>query len=79
MQNGQSIGGYNIGSPVPYEWTFRGVGDLNGDGTGDIIWQNSNGIVHYWAMANGKNMGDFNVYNVPVGSEWSLVGVGNVN
>ena len=39
MLNGQRQGGIDIATPVGPDWTLRGVGDMNGDGTDDIVWQ----------------------------------------
>jgi hypothetical protein len=38
MQNGHRTGGINIHTPVGPDWALRGVGDVNGDGTEDIVW-----------------------------------------
>jgi hypothetical protein len=46
--------------------------------TDDIIWQNITGQVHFWPMLNGALQGGFNIAT-PVGSEWSLRGIGDVN
>ncbi len=77
MRNGQRLGGFNIHSPVGSEWRLQGVGDVNNDGTDDIIWQHNNGQVHYWPMRNGQRLGGVNIH-APVGSEWRLQGVGDV-
>ena len=35
-------------------WNFDGVGDFNGDGTSDLLWQNQNsGTLAIWDMRNG--------------------------
>ena len=82
MQNGQRQGGFDVGSsgPVGNEWVLRGVGDVNGDGTDDIVWQHIGGQVHYWPMQNGQRQGGFDVGSSgPVGNDWVLRGVGDVN
>jgi len=78
MSNGQRTGGFNIYTPVSFAWHLKGVGDVNGDGTDDIIWQHGNGQVHYWSMSNGQRTGGFNIHT-PVSFAWHLKGVGDVN
>jgi hypothetical protein len=46
--------------------------------TDDIVWQNVSGQVHYWPMQNGQRQGGINI-DVPVGREWTLAGVGDVD
>jgi hypothetical protein len=82
IRNGQRLGGFNIGAagPVGPEWRLIGAGDLNGDGTDDILWQHSNGTVHYWPIRNGQRLGGFNIGAAgPVGPEWRLIGTGDLN
>jgi len=44
----------------------------------DIIWQHVTGQVHYWSMQGGVRTGGANIFE-PVGSEWTLRGVGDVD
>ena len=39
----------NDGKNKVGDWSLRGVGDINGDGTDDVVWQHNSGQVHYWA------------------------------
>lgn len=64
-------------APVESAWSLRGVGDVSGDGTDDIIWRHSNGLVHCWPIENGTKAGRVNIGS-PVASNWSLRGVGSV-
>ncbi|RPJ54029.1 MAG: hypothetical protein EHM24_32230, partial [Acidobacteria bacterium] len=59
------------------DWALRGVGDVTGDGTADIVWQHVSGQVHYWSMQGGQRTGGVNVAT-PVGNDWALRGVGDV-
>jgi len=74
----------SISDPVNPEWRFRGVGDVDGDGTDDIIWQivdilhKDNGQLHYWRMINGERVVGINIH-IPVGPEWQVRGVGDVD
>lgn len=47
-------------------------------GTADIVWQHREGQAHYWPILNGQRQGGINIF-VPVGGEWTLRGVGDVN
>ena len=71
--NGQRQGGINIHTPVGPDWRLVGAGDVNGDGTDDILWQHIFGQVHYWPILNGQRQGGINIYT-PVGPDWRLVG-----
>ena len=57
IQNGQRTAGINIFTPVGPDWRLAGVGDVNGDGTDDIVWQHRGGQVHYWRIQNGQRTG----------------------
>jgi hypothetical protein len=64
--------------PTP-QWSILGTGDFNGDGLGDILWQDSSGNVAIWEM-NGTTILNQNssfVANVP--SQWSIKGTGDFN
>jgi hypothetical protein len=78
MRNGQRTDRINIDEPVSQQWSLKSVGDINADGTDDIVWQRNNGQVHYWPMRNGQRMGGINI-DEPVSQQWSLKGVGDVN
>ena len=44
-----------IAGAVPATWVIAGVGDVNGDGTDDIVWRNRRtGDVAVW-LGNGVN------------------------
>ncbi|WDI30711.1 FG-GAP-like repeat-containing protein [Hyphococcus flavus] len=44
----------------------------------DIVWQRSNGQIHYWAMEDGQFSAGFNI-DQPVSQTWKPVGAGNVD
>ena len=43
------------------------AGDLNGDGTDDVLWQNVDGQVHCWPIRDGQRIDGVNISD-PVGS-----------
>jgi secreted trypsin-like serine protease len=49
-------------------------------GTADIVWQHFGGQVHYWPIRNGVRQGGIDIgASGPVGNDWKVVGVGDVN
>ncbi len=69
-----------IGSVPNRDWVIKGVGDFNGDGRFDILWQHTSGIVVNWLM-NGTAIGVYSIsYPYPGGvpdSNWSIEGIGD--
>ena len=60
------------------DWKMQFLGDFNGDGKTDILWQNSaTGAVDLWIM-NGSTItsNDF-VGSVGANSDWTIQGVGD--
>ncbi len=62
-------------------WEFRGIGDINRDGIGDILWHNSNSrLVAFWLMAADGYIDSSGLCtNTPMASGWELRGVGDIN
>ncbi|MGK7899359.1 MAG: S8 family serine peptidase, partial [Xenococcus sp. (in: cyanobacteria)] len=88
-RNAQKVGPYNYQQVPGHDsgtWNnemgyglvdaFASLSNLTG--TDDIVWQRRDGQVHYWPMSNGQRTGGINIAN-PVGAQWSLKGVGDVN
>jgi hypothetical protein len=51
LMNGTSIASSGLLGGVSLEWQIAEIGDVNGDGKGDIIWRNSQtGTVAVWLM-----------------------------
>jgi VCBS repeat protein/all-beta uncharacterized protein/FG-GAP repeat protein len=84
VQNGTSIGaqylsldGATASETAP--WEIRAVGDLDGDGKCDIIWQNSDGTLGVWYMDGGtvRSRASFNLGMTD--SNWKIAGAGDLN
>ena len=61
-----------IATSMPSTWHVAGVGDFDGNGKSDILWQNDNGSVAIWD--NGQ-IGHTHRDRVP--SSWHIAGVGD--
>jgi FG-GAP-like repeat len=60
-------------------WHIVGMGDLNGDGKSDIVWQNTNsGQVYEWLM-NGTQIIGAGFLGNNTDPAWQVVGVGDIN
>ncbi len=92
LMNGSSIQAWDfIGAPVPSESEFKGFGDFNGDGNGDLLWYNPqvNNSIGMWltgATAEDKPglvgadlvtlSGSTTPYSLP--PQWEIFGFQNV-
>ncbi len=81
---GQANGGFvangSFSVAVGNDWTIVGTGDVNGDGRSDILWRNASGTATTWlGQASGGFVSNIGSFFQPVGNEWKVVGVGDVN
>jgi hypothetical protein len=57
-------------------WRIKGVGDFNGDGKADILWQHSSGSVVIWLM-DGAAKSSVEVVAGNNDTHWVIKGVGD--
>jgi hypothetical protein len=63
---------------IPTTWSVAGTGDFNGDGMGDILWQDASGNLAVWLMNGAMVTASAGIGNVPRAT-WSVVGTGDFN
>src|SRR5262249_3797192 len=61
---------------VDPSWRVKGMADLNGDLSADIVFQNDNGAVMVWEMGVGGTTGaSANLGNINPGPTWHISGL----
>jgi hypothetical protein len=77
VQNGQVTAATALGT-APANFAVRGVGDFDGDGNVDILWQDTNtGILSMW-FTNGTAAPSSSVVG-GLGTTWRVAQVGDYN
>lgn len=71
--------GRQIEVPVPLEWQVKGIGDFNGDGFDDILWQHTGSAVSIWYMERGVHVGEAYAGGTDPANEWVIQGIGDFN
>ena len=68
------------GLPDDASWTVAGVGDLGGDGKGDLLMRHAtNGTWHYYPM-NGRTVASGSAsVSLPSGAAWKLAGLADLD
>jgi hypothetical protein len=69
-----------VGSPVETAWRFAGVGDFNGDGKRDFVWQHKDGWIAVWLM-NGAQVLSANLVDPDrvTDSAWRIAAVADMD
>ena len=70
-----AVGPFNPGA----DWQIKGVGDFNGDGKDDIVWQHADGQAAMWLMdgTEATFVGAVGPFNP--GANWQIQGTGDFN
>lgn len=78
LMDGHTITSVGFPGTVPTGWGLEQVGDVDGNGTADLIWQNTNSkVVVVWLMNGATIASSKSLGGVP--GEWKIVGLGDVN
>lgn len=66
---------------VDATWHVKGMGDMNGNGPADIVFQHDSGAVVIWEMggAQGTTVISTNLASANPGSGWHIVGIRDMN
>jgi hypothetical protein len=64
---------------IPFNWSIVGTGDFNGDGPGDILWQDTTGNVVIWEMNGTTILNQNTSFVATVPGQWSIKGTGDFN
>ena len=77
VMNGTGISSIGVPGVVATDWQIKGVGDFNGNGKTDVLWQQTSGTVAIWLM-NGTAISSVRVAGT-IPSDWQIKGVGDFN
>ena len=82
LQNNTVIGtGYlSINQLTDFSWQVKGVGDTDGDGFADIVWQRTDGAVVLWKM-RGAQITAAQFFSIPSvnSTTWQVAAVADIN
>jgi hypothetical protein len=76
----KSVGEIYSGT-ITAAWALSGVGDIDRDGTVDLVWHNqSSGLVVFWLLnPDGTYKSGDLVYSSPIAPTWTLSGLGDLD
>lgn len=81
MSGRKQVWGEALGSgPVDAAWRMAGVGDFNGDGDRDLVWQHTDGSLAVWLMRSQKLMAGWALQPGRVAdANWQIAAVADVD
>ena len=77
----QKSGGTMMPKGPGKPWFIAGMGDIDGDGSDDLIWRNeSKRLVNYWLLnPNGTKRIGGRITSESIFPDWSVAGVGDID
>lgn len=70
----------SINQNADLNWHIKGLGDVNGDGKADIIWQHANGSIAVWTMSGTTVLGtSFFSITTTGDPNWQIAAIADLN
>jgi hypothetical protein len=76
FMNGTQVASTTSIAGASSNWTVVGTGDFNGDGLGDILWQDNNRNLAVWLMSGPNIVATGGIGAIPL---YTVAGVGDFN
>ncbi len=71
---------HTVGGPVSTSWIIAASGDIDGDGTMDVIWRNQvSGQVAYWLLNTSGTRKSAGVIGGAVSTSWVIAAAGDID
>jgi hypothetical protein len=69
-----------LATGLPADWIITGIGDLDGNGTADVVWRHvPSGLVAAWYMNPGDGAIDTSAVLDTIPPDWVIGGVGDLD